>query len=55
MAYKITDECVACGACMGTCPTEAIQEGEPYTIDPDACIDCGTCVDSCPTGAIVEA
>ncbi len=56
MAYKITDDCVACGACMGTCPTEAIKEADgAYSIDADACIDCGSCVDSCPSGAIVEA
>jgi NAD-dependent dihydropyrimidine dehydrogenase PreA subunit len=55
MAYKITDDCVACGACMGSCPSDAIKEGEKYTIDADACIDCGSCVDTCPSGAIVEA
>ena len=55
MSYKITDECAACGSCMGTCPSEAIKEGqEKYSIDPDECIDCGTCVEHCPVGAIVE-
>jgi ferredoxin len=56
MAYKITDACIACGACMEACPSEAIREGEDrYSIDADACIDCGACVDSCPSEAIVEA
>lgn len=28
MAYKITDDCISCGACAGTCPVGAISEGE---------------------------
>jgi NAD-dependent dihydropyrimidine dehydrogenase PreA subunit len=52
--YKITDECVACGACLDSCPSEAIKEGDIYTIDQDACVECGACVDTCPTGAIIE-
>ena len=56
MAYKITDECTACGCCMESCPADAISEGDPiYEVDPDTCIDCGACVDACPTEAIVEA
>ena len=35
MAYKITDSCVACGTCIGECPTEAISAGDIYVIDPD--------------------
>ena len=54
MAYNITDDCAACGACVETCPVESISEGEPYKIDPETCIDCGSCVDACPSGAIVE-
>ncbi|MBD3277962.1 MAG: 4Fe-4S dicluster domain-containing protein [Candidatus Aegiribacteria sp.] len=53
MAHKINDECIACGACQGECPVDAISEGsEKYTIDPDTCIDCGACVPACPVGAI---
>ena len=55
MAYKITDECTACGSCLEVCPSEAISPGDDkYTIDPELCIDCGSCVDECPVGAIVE-
>ena len=52
MAYKISDECIACGACAAECPVEAISEGDPtYVIDPDTCIDCGNCANVCPVGA----
>ena len=51
MAYKIGDECIACGACQPECPVEAISEGDIYVIDPDKCIDCGSCADVCPVGA----
>ena len=52
MAYKITDSCIACGACIGECPTEAISEGDTiYVIDPEKCIDCGNCAEVCPVDA----
>jgi len=52
MAYKITEDCVACGSCAATCPVSAIQEGEPtYSIN-DECVECGSCAEVCPTGAI---
>lgn len=39
MAYKITDECIKCGACEAECPVSAISEGdEKYVIDADTCI-----------------
>jgi len=53
MAYIITDECTMCGACVDSCPVEAIGEGETkYAIDPALCTDCGACVDECPVEAI---
>jgi NAD-dependent dihydropyrimidine dehydrogenase PreA subunit len=54
MAYKITDECVACGTCLDTCPNGCIEEGDIYKIKADECADCGACAEACPTGAIVE-
>ena len=53
MAHVITDECVACGACEGTCPVGAIALGDKgiYVIN-DECLDCGACADTCPVGAI---
>ena len=55
MAYKISDECISCGACASTCPVEAISEGDSkYVIAADKCIDCGSCADGCPVDAISE-
>lgn len=55
MAYKITDACINCGACLEECPTSAISAGDgKHEIDADACIDCGACAGACPTDAIVE-
>ncbi len=56
MAYKITDECIACGACAPECPVSCIAEGDPiYVIDAAACTDCTACAGVCPTGACVPA
>ena len=55
MAYKITDECISCGACAAGCPVEAIAEGDDkYVINADECISCGSCADACPVGAPAE-
>ena len=41
MAMKITDDCLACGACLPECPVDAISEGDPiYLIDPAICVEC---------------
>ncbi|MGN0631723.1 MAG: DUF362 domain-containing protein [Ruminococcus sp.] len=53
MAYKITDSCISCGTCEGSCPVNAISEGEStYVIDAEACLSCGSCADACPVQAI---
>jgi len=52
MAHKISSDCIACGACIGECPVEAISEGEIYVIDAAKCTDCGACASVCPSGAI---
>ncbi len=60
MAYKITDECISCGACEPECPNEAISEGETYyVIDPGKCTECvgshesSQCADICPVDCCV--
>ena len=62
MAMKITEECIACGACETECPVEAISEGdEIYEIDPNVCVECEgyfdtqQCVEVCPVDAVVKA
>jgi len=55
MAYKITEDCAACGSCVDECPVNAISSGDIYTIDASTCTDCGVCVDSCPVESIVPA
>lgn len=56
MAFKITDQCVNCGACEADCPVGAISEGaDVRVIDADKCISCGACAASCPSEAIEEA
>ncbi|MGI6066529.1 MAG: DUF362 domain-containing protein [Bacillota bacterium] len=55
MPYRISDECISCGACAPECPTEVISEGEDkYVIDEDGCIECGNCAEVCPVGAPQE-
>ncbi len=60
MAYIITDECIACGACETECPNEAISEGDTqFVIDPSKCTECvgafgsSQCADVCPVDACI--
>ena len=58
MAYHITEDCIACGACEDECPNAAIEEGETaYIIKPEKCTECvgahktSQCADVCPVDA----
>ena len=52
MAYKITDDCLGCGACVSECPVEAISEKDGKdVINADECIECGACAGVCPVEA----
>ena len=60
MAYRITEECINCGACEPECPNQAITAGdERYVIDPNRCTECvgafdeSQCAAVCPTEACV--
>ena len=49
-------ECIACEACVNTCPVEAISivNGAAF-VDESECLSCGACVDECPVEAITLA
>ena len=60
MAYKITDECISCGACEPECQNQAITEGETvYVIEADKCTECvgnfesPKCAEICPVDCCV--
>jgi ferredoxin len=60
MAYKITEECINCGACEPECPNQAITAGdEIYIIDPAKCTECvghfdtSQCAAVCPVDCCI--
>jgi uncharacterized Fe-S center protein len=47
------DKCIGCGACVKTCPAEAIGiRDKKSVIDRSKCIGCAGCVEACPTAAM---
>jgi len=46
------DKCMHCGACVGSCPKNAIFLAEVILHFGEACTRCGRCVKVCPIGAI---
>lgn len=60
MALTITDECIACDACVAPCPNQAITAGNPvYLINYERCTECvgaheeKQCVKVCPVDCII--
>jgi ferredoxin len=58
MAFIITEDCIACGACEPECPNEAISQGDSYyVIDPSKGTECvgfyetQQCYEVCPVEA----
>ncbi len=52
MAHVVSSDCIACGACVDTCPVSAITLENQAAVDAAACVDCGACEGVCPVGAI---
>lgn len=45
------EDCIACGLCMRSCPSQAItvdRTAGTWTIDRFDCVQCGSCVNACP-------
>jgi len=65
VAFRITDECIECKACLGACSYQAVVHvpavdvHPQYRINASACTHCWPfvpaprCVDVCPVGCIV--
>jgi len=58
MSFKITDDCISCGACQAECKNDAISEGDTiYVIDAAKCTECvgwftnQKCAEVCPVDA----
>ena len=59
MSLTITEKCIACGACIWECPTEAISPGDPRpVVNQSSCTECygffgeSQCIVVCPAKAI---
>ena len=55
MILYTRDTCDFCGACVGTCPVDAICLARAdLKIDHDTCINCDFCVDVCPSRSLEQ-
>ncbi len=46
------EKCMHCGACVGSCPQNAIYLNEIVLEFNENCNRCGRCVRLCPAGAL---
>ncbi|MCS7117024.1 MAG: 4Fe-4S binding protein [Nitrososphaerota archaeon] len=48
------DRCIACGACVSSCPADAIKQNEDWSVRfiEENCIGCRICVYACPVRVI---
>lgn len=44
--------CMHCGACVGTCPQNAMFLHETWIEFLENCNECGICIKVCPVGSI---
>ena len=54
--FRITDDCIYCGACAVACQLEAIiddMDNYAFVIDQDKCKKCYMCEEACPIHAII--
>ena len=51
----VDERCTACGACLVTCPENALVAAPlmPAVFD-ELCTACGACIEICPRGAVNE-
>lgn len=53
MTVAVAPSCTACGLCLVTCPTQALQPAprRPRVLDA-RCTDCWLCLEVCPVDAL---
>ena len=52
------EDCITCGLCMRSCPSQAIQvdrKAGTWTISRFDCVQCGSCVNVCPKKCLTMA
>jgi NAD-dependent dihydropyrimidine dehydrogenase PreA subunit len=55
VSVVIDERCTACGACVATCPENALRRAARRPAIVEArCTDCLACIEVCPVGAVVE-
>ncbi|MBU3136145.1 EFR1 family ferrodoxin [Clostridium gasigenes] len=51
MAPETNDNCIDCGICKNSCPTNAISKQNCRIVDKERCIKCCRCIRNCPVSA----